>query len=200
MHILMPDTSTEGARTVERDLRATGHVVHGCRTGADPCSVLRGEECPLDTAPVDLAVQVGPAGDDPLGHGELCAVRRRIPLILADGAAEHPLAPWAAAVVSEEQVASAVDRTRRSSLPGHTAVARRVLADELRRLGVDPAAAVVEVHRADGGLQVDLWVPPAVGERDAEMIAVHVCQQVRRHDPWARTLDVGVHRTPMAVR
>lgn len=194
MHVLIPDLSTEPARTLADTLGAGGHEVHSCRSAGRPCAVLRGEACPLDVVPVDVAVDVGSAVDDPLGHGELCAVRRRVPLVLVSEDGTHPLTPWAAARVTMEDAPEAVERVAKEPMAEHSATARRVLLDELRRLRLPSENAGAEVRRADGGLRMDIWVSADLPDGEADRIAVHISQHVRRHDPWARFLDVAVHR------
>lgn len=194
MDILLPELDGPEAGPVADRLRSAGHTVHHCRRAGEPCAVLRDQPCPLDAAPVDVAVAVGDVPADRLGQGDLCAVRRRVPLVVV-GDAGHPLARWAAAVVDPPAVTDAVVEVADAPLPAHSEAGQAVLAGELARLGM-PGDARVEVRRRAGALRLELWPPAGVGEQLAEQIAVHVTQAVRRVDPWARGVDVAVHLAP----
>lgn len=192
MDILLPDLRGPEAVAVADRLRAAGHQVLHCRTDGAACSALVDDGCPFDTAAVDVAVQVAAAEvDGRLGQGDVCAVRRRVPLVVV-GSPDHALAPWAAAVVDAPEVVGAVAEVGEAPLPLHTAAASDVLAAELERLGADPGGRV-EVRRHDGILQLELWPPHGVSRELAERIAVHLTQAVRGVDPWARGVDVAVH-------
>jgi hypothetical protein len=181
-----------------RTLEAGGHRVHACvhDDGAVPCASLAGRACPLDTAPVDVVVEVGdgPRRGELLGDGAVCAVRRHVPLLLVDGADDHPLAPWAAGRAGSD-VRAAVAAVLGRPLPGHTAAARKALLHELRHQGSDSESASVEVFRRPGRLLVELWTDATMSRTQAERLATHVAQAVRGYDRWAPKLDVTVRNT-----
>ena len=199
MEILIADREAPSAAAVARTLEAHGHVIRGCRdveeSGAAPCAALRGAQCPLDTHPIDAVVKVGPRptpdprGDSHLGDGDLCAVRRLIPLVLLDRP-DDTLAPWAATTAAASE---AVERVHEAILPLHTTRALVTARGELRQRGLDDASVDVEVRRRAGGLTVDLFTDGRLGNSDAEGLAVHVVQSVRLFDPWAKSIDASVH-------
>ena len=198
MDILIADRHAPSAAPVADVLEAHGHVVRTCRDPGDfeavPCAALRGRDCPLDAHPVDLAVSVGPdERTDPLGAGQLCAVRRRIPLVLLDRP-DDPLGRWAAAMAPASRVVEAVDLVHTAVLPLHSATARATAVEELGRRGLDQTGVHVEVRRQGGGLLVDLFVHHRLTAHDVEGLAVHVVQSIRLFDPWARTVDASVHQ------
>jgi len=197
MDIFMASTASREAAALVQRLQARGHVVHSCRSRHEPndvsCAALRGIECPLDAQPVDVAVGVGPEpGVDRLGDGEVCAIRRQIPLILFDRP-DDPLGRWAAALAPAHQALEVIDQVNTAILPDHTAEARRTVRDWLRRHELDQTAVDVEVRRRHGALLVELWVDERITERDAEGLGVYLAQCVRRFDPWAKGIDVSVH-------
>ena len=154
---------------------------------------LAGTECPLDAQSIDVAVGVGPAPDlDRLGDGEVCAIRRRIPLVLLDRP-DDPLRRWAAAQTSASQADEVIHQVRAAILPEHTAEARRIVRDWLQRHQLDATAVGVEVRRRQATLLVELWADARLTERDAEGLGVYLAQCVRRFDPWAKGIDVSVH-------
>lgn len=195
MDVLVPDRSTVEGRDLARSLEDGGHRVHACvhDDGAVPCAALAGRECPLDTATVDVAVDMGNAAprDDRLGDGAVCAVRRRIPLVLVGQATTHPLLPWAAAHATTD-VRAAVAAVLGRPLPGHTAAARKALLHELRQQGTSSDAAFVEVFRRPGRLLVELHTDASISRTQAERLATHVAGIVRGYDRWAPKLDVTV--------
>ncbi|HXQ62799.1 MAG TPA: hypothetical protein VN796_10735 [Acidimicrobiales bacterium] len=197
MDILIADTSSGAAAAVASRLEIHGHVVRACRDAGTPqgvpCAALRGSDCPLDAHRVDVAVSVGPhRSADPLGDGDLCAVRRRVPLVLLDQP-DHPLQRWAAAMGPATRAVEAVGLVRDAVLPLHSATARHTAEEELRRQGLDATAVDVTVTRRDGALVVDLSVGGLLTRQEAEKLAVHVVQRLRLFDPWAKGIDASVH-------
>ena len=195
MDVLIPDRSTATAREVATSLKDGGHRVHSCvlDDAALPCAALVGHPCPLDTAPIDVVVDVpNPHGrSEAFGDGALCAVRRRIPLVLAGDADGHRLEPWAAARAGKD-VRATVAAVLGRPLPGHTAAASKALLHELRGEGTDSDKASVEVFRRPGRLFVEVWADSSVSRTQAEHLATHVAQAVRAYDRWAPKLDVTV--------
>jgi hypothetical protein len=197
MDIFMASTASKDAVALVQSLEAHGHVVHSCRNRDEPhdvsCAALRGHVCPLDAQPVDVAVGIGPEPTvDRLGDGEVCAIRRQIPLILLDRP-DDPLGRWAAAVAPAHQALDVINQVHAAILPDHTADARRTVREWLRRHGLDETAVDVEVRRRHGALLVELWVGEHVSGREAEGLGVYLAQCVRRFDPWAKGVDVSVH-------
>jgi len=196
MHVLIPKIEGLASEAVARELTDAGHTVHTCHVenGASDCAVLDDLECPLDRSPIDVAVEVGPGrGRSGTGDGALCALTRRIPLVLVDATPDHPLLPWAADALSKADVASDVADIAANPLPVHTQVAAEAVRGELRDRGGEDAETVVEVRRRDGGLVVEVWPDASMTRVQAERTATHVAQAVRGYDSWARRLDVMVH-------
>jgi len=195
MHVLIPDVTSPDAQSLVEELEADGHVVHTCgaNTDAYDCVALAGGRCPLDDKRIDVCVQVGREDlPTPPTEGARCAVRRRIPTVLVGDVEEGSLLP-SATVTSRRRAGAVIAALAQAPLADHTAVAAKAMLHELRRHGADGRSGVVEVHRRNGGLVVDLWLDPTVSRTQAERIATHVAQQVRVHDPWARALDATVH-------
>jgi hypothetical protein len=197
MDIFLANTASGEATVLVQRLEAHGHVVHSCRSSQDPdevpCAALRGTECPLDAHAVDVAVSIGPGdGVDRLGDGDVCAIRRRIPLILLDRPGD-PLARWAAAIAPASQALEAISQVNAAVLPDHTAEARRTVREWLRRHGLDGIAVDLEVRRRNGALLVELWTGGSITAPDVEGLSVYLTQCMRRFDPWAKGIDVSVH-------
>jgi hypothetical protein len=196
MDILIADEISPPAAAVARVLEAQGYTVRTCGDADEPggvrCASLRGADCPLDTYQVDVAVSVGPDADvDRLGDGDVCALRRRIPLVLVDRPHDR-LRLWAAAETTASEAAQAVRQVSATILPMHSARARLAIEDELHRQGLDDRAVEVEVRRRHGGLAVELFAGGSLTRRGAEALGVHIAQCLRRYDPWAKGIDVSV--------
>ena len=197
MHLLLTETVTPRARDAARSLREAGHVVHACHDEGDvdaTCGALRGESCPLEADPVDLVVTVRPMGapkPTPLEDGVLCAVRRKVPVLVAGSTAGDPWARWERLVWPGTDLAEPVARAAEAPLAEHSYAATAALRRSLAAAGlpIDPVARVV---RAGAYLKVvvacDAPLPASVAQR----AAVRICQTVRAVDPWARGIDVRI--------
>ena len=141
MQVLMPETSTSGARMAADALREAGHDVHTCHepdaTGF-LCTGMHGNPCPLEAFPIDVAVDVRPfpmpmptLDED----GVRCAARRHIPLVVAGAVAANPFAPWTTVESSTIDVVEAVEAAVASPLPDLSARATEVLRGEPRAHG-----------------------------------------------------------------
>jgi len=200
MHVLIPDTTTGDARRIADDLVARGHEVHTCGTGDGrvSCAMLGELPCPLDATLVDVAVAVRPPGDAAgTGDGALCAIRKRIPLVLAGDHIDHPLLPWATAAAISEDAADLAEEVAGDPLSDHSHLARRALVDQLAHQGLAAEGAHAEVRRRDGTLTVDLWPGCPIGRWASGVVADHVLQRLRAFDRWARIVDVTVHPEPV---
>jgi hypothetical protein len=198
MDVLISDISGDAAAAVVRTLEAHGHRVHACKDAmqieaASPCAALRGADCPLDAQPVDVAIRLGPevVAED-LGRGDICALRRRIPLVLVDSPGS-PLERWACASVTSGQLPAALSAVAGELLPVHTAEARRAVREQLTMQGLDGSLVAVDVRRRNGGLLVDLRADGSLARGLVEQLSVHATQCIRRIDRWARYVDVSIH-------
>ena len=194
MDVLVPDTRSATAAEVVRNLESRGHRVHACvqEPAQEPCAQVSTGTCPLDAAPVDVAVAVGPPPDSRLADGAVCAARRMLPLVLVGAPADHPLSRWASARAGVTDGASAAEEVVARPLASQTDAASRALLHELRRQGSESANAAVAVYRRDGGLVVELRHDSAMSRTQAERLASQVARAVRRHDRWARDIEVTV--------
>lgn len=98
MDVLLCESRPGAAANEERTLAAAGHAVHRCYVRGQvgiACVALVGRPCPLDVAPIDVAVNVR---DDlsqimsPIEEGALCALHRHIPVVVVGPVCPAPLA------------------------------------------------------------------------------------------------------------
>lgn len=202
MQILMPETSTTGARMAAEALREAGHHVHTCHepdaTGF-LCRGMHGMPCPLEAIPIDVAVDVRPfpmpmptLDED----GVRCAARRHIPLVVAGAVAANPFGPWTTVECSTANVVEAVETAVASPLADISARATEVLRGSLERLGVDTPDARVEVRRRAGRLAVRIIARGAGTDPELDRAlaraAIRVHQEVHELDKWGRGSDVAI--------
>jgi hypothetical protein len=202
MQVLMPETSTSGARMAADALREAGHDVHTCHEPDATrflCTGMHGNPCPLEAFPIDVAVDVRPfpmpmptLDED----GVRCAARRHIPLVVAGAVAANPFAPWTTVESSTVDVVEAIEAAVASPLPDLSARATEVLRGTLERMGVDAQDARVEVRRRAGRLAIriiacDAGTAPEF-DRALARAGIRVHQEVHELDKWARGADVAI--------
>lgn len=145
-------------------LRERGHEVIGCHeAGAAanrwPCSGVA-DTCPLDDG-VDAAVALRRSQASRVESGVGCAVRQRIPLVLAGagGGAADGVTPYAAAIVEGlGQLAEAVEQVADAPIPALSAAATAGLQGVARQRGVDEDVRA-EVVRNRRSLQITVRGP-----------------------------------------
>jgi hypothetical protein len=188
MRVLLVESTPGHAVEVEKWLRDEGHsvshcfdvpVAFACR-GADDRA-----DCPLDR-PADVAVLVR----DLDGHGRtltemgaVCSMKHRIPV-----------------VEITEPHRGQLDTTLRSALAaaddgGTVGYERAALAGlvDAPGLGRHEVLGVV-VTRDDGHVRADVRVATHVDQARIPTLVDRVARALRRHDPYASVIDVGVSR------
>lgn len=189
MRVLLVESTPGNAVEVREWLESEGHaaltcfespVTFGCR------GVGRHEDCPLEGT-VDVAMLVRDL--DGHGHtltemGAVCAMRHRVPVVeITEPHHNHLDATMRTAL------AGSADPTL---VDGYERAARAGLHDA-------PGVADLEVSGIDvvhEGLHVRATLHVGAGVDDARlpMLVDRVGRALRRHDPYASVIDVGVHR------
>jgi hypothetical protein len=196
MHVLVMESSPGAAQVAISDLEQAGHQVHRCHEVGDrpfPCVGLASGACPLETAPIDVVVTVRDhprVQPSPIEDGVVCALRRRVPVVVAGQPLMNPFEALGA-VASAEDVVAACETVARGPQAGHTNCARAALDEVLELHGLDPAQGEVSVSRAEGRLGVHIRVDPAVPETVRRMAAVRITGGLRSYDPYAAGIDVS---------
>lgn len=198
MHVLMPEITTTNARVAAEALRGAGNVVHVCHdTGSTgfACTALRGNPCPLEVAPIDVAVDVRPVASLtplPTEDGVRCAARRHVPLVVAGAVTANPFRPWTTVESPGPEVVEAVEVAGASTLPELSTRATKVFRRGLERSGAPVGDARVEVRREAGRLKVMLVPGGPVDRETLRRIAVRVHQEVHAADSFAFGADVSI--------
>ena len=161
LRVLVLESEPGAADTAIEELRTAGHSVVRCHepgAPAFPCNgLVERRQCPMESAPVDLALTVrsgAPMHPTPTEDGVSCALRHRVPLVVRGRCRLRSVRRPATTVVGGvNRVVDACERTARLPLSEHSALARRVLAKVLHRMGVAGEGRAT-VHRRAGGLIV----------------------------------------------
>jgi len=181
MRILLVADDTDDSVAVQSALSAQGHVVASCNDEfGGPCRGLDHlQDCPLES-PVDLAViaRSGNTHRSIAEMGAVCAARHRVGVIEIDPMQmdDDPI----------EELAATAER----------AVCHEYERQVIRELG---DGIYVTVHRRQGTVMVTLTVDEAHGSglttQAVSALADRARDATRRHDRFARSIDVSVIRS-----
>jgi len=195
MDVLVVESELGTADGAVEALERAGHRVHRChRAGAPafPCAGLTSAGCPLECGPIDVAVTVRflPSRRPTLlEDGITCALRHRVPVVVAGRTPVHPFDDFDARTTAGFDVVRACEHAVRT-LPAHDEAARRALDATLARAEVDSERAAVSVGRVGGGLRVRLDLPTGIPATVAPMASVRIVAALRKFDPAAAGIDV----------
>lgn len=198
MKVLVLETESGVADEAIGNLESAGHDVYRCHDASSrpfPCVALEHQGCPLQREAIDVALSVrAVSGTDPtpLEDGVACALRSRVPLVVAGASERHPYERWHGVAVHGSDVVGACEATAaaadRELSEAATSAFQRVLA----RAGCpDQGASATVVHRA-GGLQALLEPPGELDRRMAGEVSMRLAAVLRALDRTARTIDVRV--------
>lgn len=196
VRVMVTETTLGASELVADQLRAAGHEVVGCHTPgapAFPCTGMADGPCPIATG-IDVAVTVRrrpQSSPAPAEDGVLCALRARVPVVIAGQTLFQPFSGFDAVEVSgDADVVAAVEAAARDRRPQHEAVAARVLQSTLEIAGeTDPAD--VRVTRSRDGLAVELRVASTVPREVQSRASVRVVGALREFDRNAPRIDVS---------
>ncbi len=196
MHVLVMESSPGAARVAISDLEHAGHHVHRCHEVGDrpfPCVGLASGACPLETAPIDVVVTVRDhprVQPSPIEDGVVCALRRRVPVVVSGQSLMNPFEPLGA-VAPTEDVVAACETVARGPQAGHSNCAQAALDELLVLHGFDAGQGDVSVCRTDGRLEVRVRVDPAIPQPIRRMAAVRITGGLRAYDPYANGIDIS---------
>jgi len=185
-------------------LEEGGCDVVRCKETPAPTFACRGfvGRCPIDDG-VAAAVVAGKTAIE--GHpvdGASCAVRRRVPLVVAGLPADHPYGRWVAAEVRDPRrhLLAAMEEVTTRPSPDHSAIAQSAALVLLARWGQGEVPVRAAVFRAeDGRLRADVRAGRVLPRDLVHSLAETVRSRLRMHDTDAASIDVAV-RTDATVR
>ncbi len=208
MRVLVLEAEPGAAEGAVAVLEAASHVIDRCHDSDHPgfpCKAIDApSDCPLVSGPVDVVLTVRSEERTTTGEledGVACAIRARVPLVVAGATEGNPYQPWATATVpAGGDVVRACQRAAAAPLPHHSRVGSERLREVLARHGHHEAdSAGVEVTRRNGRLRVLLTVPAELSGRVTEAAATHVLAVVHKIDPSARGKDLSVRTIDASV-
>jgi hypothetical protein len=202
MRMLVVGTLPSAIEPAVTQLVDAGHDVARCHdpgAGAFPCLALsEGRACPLEESPVDVALTVRDRAwprPSTFEDGAICALRHRIPLVVAGVTAAHPFASWSSRTLEDpSDLVVACEEAAVEPLPGHGDVtrqaARQVLAAARRDADVEAT-----VRRCEGALRVEITVPASCAGLTSK-VAARAIGALRQFDGLATAIDVAVQPAP----
>jgi hypothetical protein len=197
VHVLALETEPGAADAAIEKLTARGHQVSRCHEPGRPffpCRALEGcEPCPLTEPGVDVAVTVRdhPGTLPSLGEdGVSCALRARVPLVVAGRVARNPYEDWADEVVEDRDAAGACERVVAAPTRAHTHVAQLALRDTLRRRAGSAAGAEAAVWRDHRRLRVQLDGIDHLDGSVRGLVAAEVAAALRDFDAHTSGIDI----------
>jgi hypothetical protein len=197
LNVLALESERGAADVACHELTAAGHSVWRCHepgATAFPCNALaQGQQCPLDAAIIDVALDVRArprAQPGPLEDGVFCAIRHHVPVVVSGAKELNPYDDYATELVtSAADVVKTSERAAHSLLREHTLVAARSLRAVLDRRDID-AALLVAVRRHHGALVVQITGTDTLDDATRSMASVRISAALREVDHDARAIDV----------
>jgi hypothetical protein len=200
MEVLVVESEPGAADAAIAALEAAEHRVLRCHDrGAAPfpCRGLEPGDCPLERGTVSVVLDVRgriTPRPSPLEDGVTCALRRRLPVVVAGTSAVNPFSRYPVLDATRQDVVAACEYAASGPRSDHEAVADRALNATLQRSGRDEEGST-SVRLGPGGLQVTLFMPEDTDPKTREMAAVRVAGAIRRFDRHAARIDVACEAT-----
>lgn len=201
MRVLVVERESGGGAGVVEQLGEAGHEVVRCHEPdgpAFPCNALLEDAvCPLEGAPVDVALAVRGEHGGPTTEAEdgvRCAIRRRVPVVLVGSRDGASYAGWVtdAAEATDPDLLDRTADAARAGFDQHVRIARETLRQVLDTHGIDSPSIDIDITRRDNRLRVVLHVDAPVDRLVAQMAAVRVVVAMRSLEQQLDVIDVDV--------
>lgn len=196
MDVLVVESQPEAASIAILQLEARGHQVHRCHdpeTEAFPCLGLSTGHCPIEHEAIDVVLTVrgqSHAQPTPLEDGVTCALRRRVPVVVAGQTSPNPFEQYGA-TTAQFDVVGACERAAEGEQRNHEVVAVLVLNSTLKQRGLPTGAASARVVRSGSGLRVTLFVPSETPKAVRDIAVVRVAGELRAFDRHAARIEMS---------
>lgn len=196
MRVLVNESENRVADHAVHLLEQHGHQIVRCHEFDDepfPCAALRPDSaCPFEGEGVDIAVTVrseGSTSPTAWEDGIACALRNRVPVVVAGAAAENPYSALGGVEVDGEHVVQPCEWIVSSPSPSHTEIATEALLAALKLPRGDAEAVVWrDRHR----LRVSIDTVPSVAIDAVRRATPKVMLALRSYDRAARVMDIEV--------
>lgn len=198
MDVLVLESEHGAADSTVEKLEESGHRVFRChepRAAVFPCRALAGEApCPLADPGIDVAVTVRARPDlrpSVREDGVACALRARVPLVVAGHDVLNPYEEWAAEVVQDDDVVGACERVVAAPSGDHSEAATDALREALQRRAGSTGHADAVVWRDHDRLRVRLERVEGIDDSVRGIVAADVTAALRAFDPVIPKIDVS---------
>ncbi len=196
LQVLVVESSPGAADDTCAELVAAGHTARRCyERGAKPfpCNgIAEGRKCPFDEAAIDVAIgvrQFPHAQTTPREDGLRCAIRKRVPLVLAGANTMSPYADYATETTTRTSgVVAICERAARAPLPAHTAAATRVVVAATRDAGLAGTPQAV-VRQRGKSLVVEIFGAGDLSAAARTVVSARVLVALRELDDYHRVID-----------
>jgi hypothetical protein len=195
--LLLLETDDERSPEVEAALVDAGFTIRRCAEPDDPsfpCALLKTGRCPLDDGLVDVALDVRkhpwpyPTARE---HGVQCALRQRVPVVVAGAVRRHPFEQWAAITVDGTSgVSQACEVAVQLRLEGVRSAVRDAVGAVLHTHGIDSTPVTVTANRQAGTLLVRVESAVPTGLRTT--VAARAGAAARRADALASAIELDL--------
>jgi hypothetical protein len=198
MNALVLESEPNAADATVEQLTNAGHRVFRCHEPGKPdfpCRALAGEgPCPLSDPGVDVAVTVRAHPDTrptPREDGVACALRARVPLVVAGRNMLNPYEEWADEVVADGDVVAACERVVSTPSRDHSEVASDALREAVRRRAGSVGHADAVVWRDRSRLRVRLEGLDDPDGSSRGLVAADVAAALRAFDAQISKIDIS---------
>jgi hypothetical protein len=199
MDVLVLETESNASDSVIEELTARRHHVSRCHEPdrpSFPCRALGGNgPCPLADPGIDVAVTVRASSGThpaPREDGVACALRARVPLVVAGRVTRNPYEEWADEVVDNGDVVGACERVAAAPSQVHSRVARDAFRNSLQRRASSADGADVVVWRGRSGLDVRLEGVQQLDQTVRGVVVSEVAAALRAFDPHTPAIDISI--------
>lgn len=196
MKVLVLESELGAASAAIAELEAAGHEVKRCHEpGARPfpCVGLDPGTCPLEEDAIDVAMTVRgrtEARPSPCEDGITCALRHRIPVVVAGHTSINPFARFDAVAVGSADLVEACEQAANGARLEHEAVATAALDQTLRAAALPVGSAHAAVVSRAGALRVTLFLPSESPKGVRDMAVVRVAGALRAFDRNVAQIDI----------
>jgi hypothetical protein len=185
MEVLVVESEPGVATVARAQLEAAGHHVLRCH---DP------GRCPLEHDEIDVVLTVrarATAQPTALEDGVTCALRRRVPVVMAGRTSPDPFTPFPVTVAGLGTIVETCERAATGPQLGHERVALDALEQTLSLAGIPTDTASASVRRSGSGLRIVLHVPGDAPQKVRDVAAVRVVGALREYDQHAPRIEIS---------
>jgi hypothetical protein len=196
LQVLVVESSPGAADDACDELAAAGHAVRRCfdhDSEPFPCNgIADGRKCPFDDGGIDVAIGVRHfphARTSSMEDGLRCAIRKRVPVVVAGANVMSPYADYATETIGGTTgVVATCERAATAPLPAHTAAATRVAVEATREAALAAVPQAVVRQRANA-LVVEIFGAGGLRPAAKTVVSARVLVALREIDDYHKVID-----------